>query len=418
MIFLAIRHMVARKKQTLLTLLGIVFGSMAFVAISGFMLGFQEFLLDQLINNDAHIRVNAREDRIDRASAEGLLYRPTDRVFWVSPPSGVRTEPKIENPRGWERLLEDDPRVAAFSPQLSAQVLFGAGSLTANGRLLGSDPDRQVRVTNIESYLKEGRFQDLASGGNRIFLGEGLMRKLGAVPGGTVMVTNGRGDPSPFKVIGYFATGTKQLDDTTAFGLLSDVQRLANQPNEINSIAVRLLDFTQARQLAGVWQSVKSDQVQSWDQINANFLNVFAIQDATRYLMISVILLVAGFGIYNILNVVVTQKRKEVAILRAIGFEPKDIMRIFLFQGIMLGVGGSLIGCLLGYGASLLLSQISFGGTPLSGGSGAKMRVSFDLLIYLRAFAFGSIAAVVATLLPARSAGKLTPIDIIRSGAE
>jgi lipoprotein-releasing system permease protein len=418
MIFLSLRHLLSRKRQTVLTLLGIVLGATGFVAISGFMLGFQEFLLDQLINNDAHIRISAREDRVDNSTARRDLYPQLNgMIAWIVPPSGVRSEPKIENPKGWEDLLSKDPRVEAYSLQFSAQVIFRVGALTANARLIGSEPEKQVRVTNIESYVKDGRFPELNTGGNRVFLGEGLIRKLGAANGSTVLVSSGKNTPVPFKVIGVFATGTKQLDDTTAFGYLNDVQRLADQPNEINSIAVRLLDFTRARDIASSWQSFKPDQVQSWDEINANFLNVFRIQDATRYLMIAVILIVAGFGIYNILNVVVSQKKKEIAILRAMGFEQRDIVRIFLYQGMILGIGGSLIGCGLGYLACLGLEQISFGSGPI-GGASTKLKVSFDPMIYVRAFVFGSMAAILATLLPARSAGKLTPIEIIRSGAE
>ncbi len=419
MLFLAIRHLVARKKQTTLTLLGIVFGSMAFVAISGFMLGFQYFLLDQLINNDAHIRISAREDRVDHEVANKDLYSKLDKnglVSWVVDPSGTRSNPKIENPQGWAEILKKDPRVEAYSPQFSAQVLFSVGAIAANGKLIGSEPDMQVRVTNIQSYIKSGRFEDISSGGNRIIVGTGLLKKLGSGDGSTIFVSNGRDKPVPFKVIGTFETGGRQIDDTTAFGALIDVQKLAGQPNEINNMAVRLIDFNRARETAHDWQPLSPDKVESWDEINAAFLNVFRIQDAMRYMMIATILLVAGFGIYNILNVVVTQKKKEIAILRSIGYEPSDILQLFFLQGIILGVVGSIIGLILGYVACLGIEQISFGGGPMGGGT--MMKVSFDPMIYLRAFLFGSLAAAFASLMPARSAGRLTPIDIIRSGAE
>lgn len=419
MLFLAIRHLVARKKQTTLTLLGIVFGSMAFVAISGFMLGFQYFLLDQLINNDAHIRISAREDRVDHEVANKDLYSKLDKnglVSWVVDPSGTRSNPKIENPQGWAEILKKDPRVEAYSPQFSAQVLFSVGAVAANGKLIGSEPDMQVRVTNIQSYIKTGKFEDISSGGNRIIVGTGLLKKLGSGDGSTIFVSNGRDKPVPFKVIGTFETGGRQIDDTTAFGALIDVQKLAGQPNEINNMAVRLIDFNRARETAHDWQPLSPDKVESWDEINAAFLNVFRIQDAMRYMMIATILLVAGFGIYNILNVVVTQKKKEIAILRSIGYEPGDILQLFFLQGIILGVVGSIIGLILGYIACLGIEQISFGGGPMGGGT--MMKVSFDPMIYLRAFLFGSLAAAFASLMPARSAGKLTPIDIIRSGAE
>jgi lipoprotein-releasing system permease protein len=417
MLFLALRHLVSRKKQTTLTLLGIVFGAAAFVAISGFMLGFQYFLLDQLINNDAHIRISAREDRVDSRVANRDLYaKDSDHyVMWVVSPSGTRTSPKIENPRGWDEVLTGDPRVEAFSPQFSTQVLFMSGVVSGTGRLIGSEPELQIRVTNIENYIKTGRFNDLSAGGNRVIVGTGLLKKLGAGDGSTIFVSTGRAQ-TPFKVIGTFETGNRQLDESTAFTSLVDAQRLSGHQNEINNIAVRLFDFNRAREIANDWQTIAIDRVESWDEINASFLNVFQIQDATRYLMIGIILLVAGFGIYNILNVVVSQKKREIAILRSVGYEQSDILKLFFFQGLILGIAGSAIGLVIGYIACLGLEQIQFGGGPMGGGT--SMKVSFDKMIYIRAFMFGSLSAAVASILPARSAGRLTPIDIIRSGAE
>jgi lipoprotein-releasing system permease protein len=282
--------------------------------------------------------------------------------------------------------------------------------------MVGSEPEKQIRVTNIENYIKAGRFTDISTGGNRIIAGTGLLKKLGAADGSTIFVSNGRDKPVPFKVIGTYETGTRQLDDTTAFGALIDVQRLSGQENQINNIAVRMFDFEKSRDVARGWRPTTSDKVESWDEINASFLNVFAIQDATRYLMIAVILLVAGFGIYNILNVVVSQKKKEIAILRSIGFEPRDILKLFFYQGLILGLVGSLIGLFFGYLACLALGFVKFGAGPLGGG--VLMKVSFDVMIYVRAFVFGFITSALASLLPARSAGKLTPIEIIRAGAE
>lgn len=418
MFYLSLKHLFSRKRQTLLTLLGILLGSTGYVAISGFMLGFQDFLLDQLINNDAHIRVSAREDRVDpRRATEDLYPKKDTHVFWVTRPSGVRTEPRIYNPHEWEGFLKSDPRVEAYSLQFSTQVILTFGVISVSGKLIGSEPMHQLKVTNIAKYLKGVRFQDLASGGNRLIMGSGLLQKLGATEDSSVLISTGKGNSVPFRIIGVFSTGTKQIDDTTSFALLGDVQRLADQTDEINSIAIRMKDFKNAREIASDWQRLKDDQVQSWDVINESFLNVFSIQDATRYLMILVILVVAGFGIYNILTVILNQKRKEIAIMRAMGFEPKDVFMLFFYQGLILGFFGALFGCVFGYFASLALEGMSYGGGPMSG-PGVKMPVSFDVFIYVKAFIFGLMTAVFATVLPAREAGKLTPIEIIRSGGD
>src|SRR5688572_19270251 len=125
MFFLAIRHLLSRRRQTILTLFGIFLGSMGYILVSGFMLGFREFIIDQLVNNDAQVRVFAREEYVTRQLLDKSFFRDQFlHVFWKSSPSGRKDSARIENPQGWYKRLQADPRVEAFSPQLSAQVVL------------------------------------------------------------------------------------------------------------------------------------------------------------------------------------------------------------------------------------------------------------------------------------------------------
>lgn len=417
MIFLALRHLTARKKQTLLTLLGIMFGGASYIIIAGFFLGFQTFLLNQLVNNDAHLRITAREDFLGEHSLDNAFFEnAAAHVFWKSPPSGRKDNARINNPTGWFHRLDADPRVSAYSPQLSANVIVTRAKTSVSGRLIGSRPNLQTQVTNIEEYMVRGKFKDIQVGGNRVILGSGLLDKLGAHFGETVQMSVGVGLPTPFKVIGIFRTGMKQLDDSTSFAELSDVQRVNQTPQQVNDIAVRLHDFNQARSMADALNGVTVEKVQSWDQINENFLNVFKIQDATRYMMIAVILIVAGFGIFNILNMTVNQKKKEIAILRSMGFESGDIIELFLLQGGILGVAGGAVGVVVGYFICTQLQKVKFGGGPM-GGSG-YLTIAFLPDIYVFGFFLPIVVSILASVLPARSAAKMTPIEIIRESAE
>jgi lipoprotein-releasing system permease protein len=417
MLSLAIRHLVARKRQTLLTLLGILFGSMAYVVISGFFLGFQVFLIEQLVNNDAHIHISSREEILTEHSLDKDFYgtEPT-HVFWASPPSGRKDNARIQNPPDWYKRLDGDSRVAAYSPQLVTQVVLRQSKSSIAASLYGCDPYKQVKVANIEDSMQEGKFQDLASGGNRLVVGVGLLEKLGTRVSQVVQISSGSGPAVPFKIVGSFKTGVKPIDDFRAFGALSDVQKVNGTPSEVNEIVVRLRDFSHAAEIATTWATITGDKVQSWDQINANFFSIFKIQNTMRYLMIAVILVVAGFGIYNVLNMTVTQKRKEIAILRSMGFETSDIIFLFFSQGLILGFLGGLIGLVIGYWICLYLQTVPFGGGPL-GGAG-YLQISIKPAIYLQAMGLAVFSASLASILPARAAGKMTPIEIIRSGTD
>ncbi|MSR88290.1 MAG: ABC transporter permease [Candidatus Margulisbacteria bacterium] len=414
MIFLAFRQLVSRKRQTLLTLAGIILGTIAFIVISGIMLGFREFFIDQLVNNDAQVHITSKETIIDTPALSTFFFPKIEHVFWNTPPSTRKDHARIIYPAGWYKRLDNDPRIAAYSPQLKTQIILTHYGKAISGQLIGVVPSRQQHVTTIRNYVHGGKFTDIGAGSNRIILGQELLEKLGAHVTERIWISNGRSAPIPFKIVGSFQTGVSALDANTVFGSLSDAQHLNQTPGYVNEIAVRLKHIDQAKQVSEDWQKFGDEKVQSWDQANASFFNIFKIQDAIRYMMITCILMVAGFGIYNILNMVVTQKRKEIAILRSIGFEAKDIIFLFFIQGVVLGILGGLIGVLVGYGLCLYLSQVPFGGGPLGKGTGT-LTVSFQPAIYIRAFTLSFIASIIASVLPARAAGYMTPIDIIRS---
>ncbi|MGE4169560.1 MAG: ABC transporter permease [Candidatus Margulisiibacteriota bacterium] len=412
MFFLALKHLFSRKKQTFLTLLGITLGTTAYVVISGFMLGFRAYFLDQLINNDAHIRISAKESFLEEHALDRTLFPTASHVFWISIPSGRKDNARIEHPAGWYHRLDQDPTVVAYTPQLSAQIIISKGQSSTTAKLLGTHPRQHEKVTTIGRYVTQGTFHSIGNSG--IAVGDDLLKKIGAHMGDTVLVSNGRSKPTPVRVVCTFKVGIKPLDEGTVFGSLADVQKINHTPSQVNEIAVSIKDPTQAAAVATHWSQTTEEKVQSWDQLNESLLAVFKIQDAIRFLMTLSILIVAGFSIYNILNMVVSQKRKDIAILRSMGFEKNDILKLFLIQGVILGFWGGLIGLFIGFLASLYLETLPFVGGPLGSGTG-HMLVSFESKIYIFGFLFSFFASALASIFPARLASTLTPIDIIRS---
>jgi lipoprotein-releasing system permease protein len=416
MFFLAIRHLESRKRQTFLTLMGIMLGTAAYVSISGMMLGFQSFIVDQLVNNDSHVRVTAREEYLTERSLDSSFYPGPNPplISWIKAPSGRRDNAFITYPSSWYNLFEKNSMVEAYSPQIVAQVLASRGNISQAARLVGSQPHRQTLVTNIEKYMLQGRFKDISSGGNRIIIGGKLAEKLGVTVGETLLLSVGKNIPRPFKIVGTFLLGVKSVDETTIFGSLSDVQMINGTPGRISDIAVRLRDVSKAESIATHWSLLGAEKIQSWDQANEGIMSVFKTQDIVRNFMTISILIVAAFGIYNILNMAVNNKRREISILRSMGYLPLDIIFLFLIQGLILGMIGGLCGDALGYIACRLMELI-----PISANRGlgaGKMLVVFFPGIYIRGFFLAFLSSALASYFPARSAGKLDPIDIIRSG--
>lgn len=415
MMYLGIRYLLARKKQGILILLGIAIGTTAYVGISGMMLGFQSTLMEQLVNNDAHIRISAREDILTAKSMAS--FNQALHVFWSIPPSGRKDSAKIEYPIGWFDRLGQDQDVVAYSPQVSLNVIFNRHKVSQSGRLIGSNPLLQQQVTNIEKYMITGHFKDLGSNAGRIVMGKTLMENLGARVFETIYLSSGQMQPEPFKIVGIFDTGVKNIDEATVFTSLSDAQRLRGTPSEITDIAVRMSDPYDLQEKVDYWKNSSRDKVLSWQESSASILSVFKTQDIVRNSITFAIIVVAGFGIYNILSILVAQKRRDIAILRSMGYLPSDILKLFLFQGLFLGLSGGLIGIIAGFFLCQLMAQIEV--VPGRMGSiGGKMIISFDYMIYIKASLLAIISSVFSSLWPSREAGKLDPINIIRSGGQ
>ena len=305
MIYLAIRYLLERKKQTIFTLLGVFLGAMAYVAVSGFFMGFQGFMIQQLVNNSAQVHIQARQDYLTEHQLDGAFYsKQFQHVFWRSPPSGVEGYLGIQNPQSWYERLNADPRVEAFSPLMTAPALFTLSKISVSANLIGCDPKQQGKVTSIANYMTEGNFSDIAAGGNRIILGDELMKRLGAGINQILLVAVKTNPPVPFKVIGRFFTGNRG-SDMQAYGALNDVQKINGTPNEVNEIGVRLKDYTQAASIATNWSKIAPERTESWDQQNASILSVIKLQTVLRWTMTMTVIIVAGFGIYNILNMTV-----------------------------------------------------------------------------------------------------------------
>ena len=415
MIFLAIRYLLERKRQSILTLLGVFFGTLAYVAVSGFFKGFQGFLVQQLVNNAAQVHIQMRQDYLSAHDLDTSFFGPGNlHIFWSPPPAGVKGYREIQNPQSWYTRLNVDPRVKAYSPTMTAAALFNLGLNSAAANLIGCNPAQQEKVTTIADYMIVGRFTDIAYGGNRIILGDELMKRLGAGMQQYILVSVGINSPVPFKVVGRFYTGSRGLD-LQAYALLEDVDRVNHTPNYVNEIGVRLKNYAEADTLASTWAKLGPERVESWGDQNLNIKSVFSIQDALRMSMIMTVLVVAGFGIYNILNMTVNQKRQDIAILRALGYDTFDIVILFFAQGIIVGLLGTIIGLICGYYFCRWLQTLSFMMHTPSNPQG-HLHIAINLAIYVQATGLALLSAAIASVLPAYAAGKLTPIDIIRQG--
>jgi lipoprotein-releasing system permease protein len=400
-----------RRRQTIVSVSGVALGVAFFIAIAALMRGFQTYFVSQIIDVAPHITVKDEVRTPPLQAVEMALAGGAVQVHGVKPRDTIRG---IRSSGDKLAMLEAIDGVAA-APVLQGQALLRYGARDVSATITGIDPARHARVSNIEDDMMAGRLEDLRGTANGVILGEALAYKLGVQLGDTISAVSPFGVTLSMKVTGLFRTGIQQMDQSQGFALLKVSQVLQDRPNVVNQILIRLADVTRAEPLARQIETRFGDRTESWEEQNQNILTVFVIQNAIMYSVVGAILLVAAFGIYNIISTVVFEKTRDIAILKSLGFTEGDIQRLFLVQGIIAGMLGAIVGCAIGALMIEALAQVRFGVDTPSGQD--RFILARDWRVYAAASAFAILAAGVAAVIPARRASRLDPVQVVRGAA-
>jgi lipoprotein-releasing system permease protein len=404
----ALRHLLARKRQTLVSLSGIVLGTAFFLGISAMMQGSETDFIHRLIDNSAHVTVedDYRNPRLQPASQlyPGALIQ-MHRVKPVTETRGIRN---------YKQALEDIGQMPGVT---ASPLLQGQGLVSFSGRdealvLNGMIPRDITSITTIGSYMTEGSVEDLVANLDGIIIGSELARVLSLERGETIPISAATGQLHSFKIVGIFHTGRAAFDQSQVFLNLKRVQALLNRPNRANRILIKLTDPYAARATAARIESHLQYKSVSWQEASEDIMSTLALRNVIMYSVVSAVLLVAAFGIYNVISTVVLEKQRDIAILKSMGFHARDIQVIFLSEGVILGVLGCLLGLPLGAGIMFALGRLifKFPGTTQP----TPMPIDWSWQQFAVAAAFALAAATGAALLPARKAASVRPVDILR----
>jgi lipoprotein-releasing system permease protein len=410
---IALGHLRRRRRQTLVSILGVALGVGFFVAVNALMRGFQQYFVAQIIDVAPHL-VMKDEFRRPGVQPVQVVYKGAAISLSGLKP---RAEPRgIRNARAKIAAIEALPGVAV-APTLTGQAILRYGTRDVTATILGIDPERERRVTNIEKDLVHGRLADLRSSANALILGVGIADRLGAAVGDSVSVISPVGVTQLMKIVGLVQTGITSIDTSQGYALLKTAQVLQDRVNIVNQIRMRVDDVTRAESIARQLEDRFRYRTESWEETNGNVLKLFVIQNAIMYSVVGAILLVAAFGIYNIISTVVYEKTRDIAILKSLGLTEGDIQAIFVIEGLIVGLLGAFAGAFVGLGLIELLAQIRFTGS----GGVIRGREGFILARetwpYVAGGAFALTASALAALIPARRAAGLNPVEIVRGAA-
>ncbi len=405
--------LLARWRQSLVAAIGVTFSITMFIALLGFMNGLNDLLDGLILNRTPHVRLfnEIKPNPNQPINLSGDFKTGGHNFIRSIKSSGSRLE--IANSAAIVKAVKADPRVRGLAPKITAPVLYNAGTVDITGVVSGIDVVAESELYFFKDYVRVGNPLDLQNGSNSIILGKGLAEKLLAEIGDVVQVTTAKGDRLPLKVVGYFQSGIAELDKVQSFASIPTAQKLLGESNNyVTDLQIKLHDLNTAPTVAKEYARLFGCDAEDIQTANSQFETGSFVRSLISYAVGIVLLIVAGFGIYNILNMMIYEKMDTIAILKATGFSGSDVQKIFIGIALTIGLLGGLLGLLLGFSLSLLIDQIPFNTAALP--TVTTYPVNYNPKFYIIGIAFSIVTTYLAGFFPARKASKVDPVIIIR----
>ncbi|MBP8645700.1 MAG: lipoprotein-releasing ABC transporter permease subunit [Syntrophobacteraceae bacterium] len=406
--FVSLRYLLAKRRQTFISLItlisiaGVAVGVTALIVVLAVMNGFQEDLRNRILGITSHIVVGNFNGTI--TNYEAIL-------------------PEVKTVKG----------VVAATPFTYSQVMISSGKNVSGAILRGVDLDTAPEVINLKKNLVRGNLEDLRSSASEgtsvsdqtIILGVELAKNLGVNQGEWVTLISPTGRLTPmgqnpksrlFHVVGIFESGMYEFDNTLAYISLPAAQQFLGIGNAVTGIEVRINDIYEAAAIAETLRSRLGYPfwVRDWMQMNRNLFSALKLEKTVMFIILTLIVLVAAFNIVSSLIMLVMEKTRDIAIMKAMGATTARIRNIFVLEGFMIGVSGTILGLLGGVTLCAILKRYRFIELP------RDVYYLSTLPVVLKAFDVFTIAlsailiTLLATIYPSRQAAKLDPAEALR----
>jgi lipoprotein-releasing system permease protein len=312
---------------------GIAIGVMALIVVLSVMNGFQKELRARILGVASHVQISGFDGRLP----------------------------------GWREIAEQarkHPEVVGAAPYISAQALLANQQSVQGAMVRGIVPELEDQVADISKHMKRGKLSDLRAGEFGMVLGSELAHAVGAHLGEKVVLIAPQGQVTPagilprikqFTVVGIFEVGMFEYDSGLALIQLQDAQKLYRLEDEVSGVRLKLRDLFDAPQIAReLTRTLPGDlYITDWTRSHANFFRAVQIEKNVMFIILTLIVAVAAFNLVSTLVMAVTDKQADIAILRTLGATPLSIMKIFVVQGSLIGVAGTLIGVVGGVALAL-----------------------------------------------------------------
>ncbi len=405
-------QMRSKFKQTLIAALGVMFGIGMYIIMMSFMTGLNKLLDGLILNRTPHIQLYTNSHPTEIQPIESVAEFNTD-IHFIRSIKPLSKLDRIHNALPILSELRKDSRVLGVTPQTTCKVFYRAGTTNLNGVMNGIEVDEEIRLFNFDDYIVQGDAKCLLKQKNCVLLGAGISKKMSLSVGDKIEVLSTNGVVFSFYIGGIFQSGLAEVDDVQSYINLKMAQQILGfSSNYITRLHLKLTDVDESPTLAKTIENIYNIKALDINTANAQFDTGTEIRTLISYVVSITLLIVAGFGIYNILNMLIYEKMNDIAILKATGFSGRDIMSIFIFQALIIGIVGGITGLLLGYGVSVLIDGIPFDTEALP--TIETYPINYNPLFYLAGITFAIICTFLAGFFPALKARRIDPVEIIR----
>lgn len=370
---------------SIISILGVAIGVMALIVVIAVMAGFDKDLRDKIVGNYSHITLTG--------------YQPINDTEYDAIAKKILT----------------NPHVKGISPYVQGQALVKQGDRFLAIGLKGIDPVTEAKVTKIREYVVAGDMNNL--GENGLIIGKELALFLGLKINSEVIIYSPLGKQHTLKVKGIFNSGMYEYDMNLGFVDLQLAQKILGLPGQISAVAIKINNLYLAQQVS---QDLAGSlgfnyNLKTWMEANQSFFAALKLEKLTMFIILTLIILVASFNIISTLIVTVIQKTKDIGILKAVGMTSSGIRKIFTYEGILIGLLGTLLGAIGGVTLCSLLKRYQFIKLPQDIYYIDRLPVSIEFWPDIALIIMAAMAIVlVSTIYPAVKAAQLRPVEALR----
>ena len=407
---IALRFLTAKKRAMLMSLSCTVLGVGLFVLTQATTSGFEKFFIKTILGTDGAIRIEDKaQDTLRQMTAGG------GSDFQISQRQGIKYIEGVEEPKLIINALADFSNVSGAAPVLRGAVLVRADFKNETAQVFGIALDEHLKVSDLGRQIVQGDIASFREKPTGALIGRVLADRL-QLSVGSSFILDSQGQRQRYAVSAIYETGVADIDKVRVYVHLVEARSLLKKPSGVSFVQVNLFDKDRAPANAAQMEEVLKHSAKPWQEREKSWLSTFRALGISSAITVSVFTLIAGLAMFNTLAMIVLEKTKDIAILRSMGYERRDITEIFLWQAAIVLAIGAFLGCVVG---ALSTWGVSHMPLPISGIFKTEtFVVDWNGWHYLQAIATAAVMVMIASLIPARRAARLEPGDIVRGTAQ